>query len=534
MSAQSTAARDAMEVRERVFRMSYPDYAERFLKIRTKTQGVQPFAMNVGQLYLHRKIEIQMQTRGFARTVMLKARQWGGSTYIQGRSYWKVAARGARGMRSFIQTHQQDASDALFEMTHRFHTQLDPRIRPLAPRPSLKRLNFPLLDSSYAVATAGSKGVGRSQTNQFFHGSEVAYWPDAEKHLSGALQTVPPRGIDTEIYLESTGNGMGNPFHTAYSNARAGLGEYEAVFVPWFWFDEYRAPVSDLDMTNEDIDYMELWGLDLEQMQFRQSKAIEFGGGEAGRIKFGIEYPATPEDAFSQNITGGYIQAKFIIMARRKPAYMASRFGPKILCIDPSWTGSDRFVCWIRHGRYAVRVGRWTGLRSGQSIAKVKLIAEQYQPDVVTMDVGGLGGPIFDQLSEVLDPTIMMIPVLGGEQADEPERWRNKRAENWGRMLEWFTDPIGPCIDDALSKDDDERAKAFDEIQGDLTCVLTDWDNQNRPTVESKKKLLTHSPSPDNAESLVTSFVYKFGPDWKRQVETEIEHAKRPINWRAT
>jgi hypothetical protein len=82
--------------------------------------------------------------------------------------------------------------------------------------------------------------------------------------------------------------------------------------------------------------------------------------------------------------------------------------------------------------------------------------------------------------------------------------------------------------------DQDERAKALDEIQGDITCVLTDWDDKGRAVAETKKKVLSHSPSPDNLESLATSFVTLFGPDWKPTSEEEVEHAKRPVNWRAT
>ena len=77
----------AETVATRVLGMPFPEYSERFLKIRTKTQGIQPFKLNVGQLYLHRKAEIQMLKRGFVRIDLLKARQWGGSTYIQGRCY---------------------------------------------------------------------------------------------------------------------------------------------------------------------------------------------------------------------------------------------------------------------------------------------------------------------------------------------------------------------------------------------------------------------------------------------------------------
>ena len=527
------------EVAAGIHAMPMPVYAARFLKIRTKTEGIQPLTLNPGQLYLHRKAEIQRQTRGFVRIVLLKARQWGGSTYIQARSYWKVAARGTPGMRSFILTHQQEATDALFAMTHLFHESVPPLIRPAA-KVSRKRIEFPRLKSSYAVATAGTEAVGRSQTLQFFHGSECAYWPNADDHMGGALQAVPAQGIDTEAYLESTGNGMGNAFHKQYSLARARLGDFEAVFVPWHWFPyrgdgtrEYSAEVRQLELTADDEAYAELWGLTPEQMQFRQNKIVEFGGGEAGRVKFGIEYPSMPEEAFSTNIEGGYIDGKYVILARRRPQYLATRYGPKIMCIDPSWTGKDRFVVWLRHGRYAKRIGRWSGLNSTQSVTRVKLLAEREQPDVLTMDVGGLGGPIFDQLCGVLDQRIIKIPVMGGESADEDQRWRNKRAEMWGRFKQWIEDPITPCIDDVVSTNDDDKLAALEEIQGDITCVLTDWDDKGRPTVETKKRVLSHSPSPDNAEALVTSFVVPFGPDWRPPSDEERAHVRRPVNWRA-
>jgi len=53
-----------------------------------------------------------------------------------------------------------------------------------------RNLIFNLLDSGYKVGTAGSKGAGGSDTIQLFYGSEVAYRPNAETHLAGALQAV--------------------------------------------------------------------------------------------------------------------------------------------------------------------------------------------------------------------------------------------------------------------------------------------------------------------------------------------------------
>src|SRR5262249_59037905 len=94
-------------------------------------------------------------------------------------------------------------------------------------------------DSGYKVGTAGTKAVGRSSTIQLFHGSEVAFWPFADTHAAGILQAVPNED-NTEIILESTANGIGNFFHQAWRDAEAGKNDYIAIFVPWFWQEEYR------------------------------------------------------------------------------------------------------------------------------------------------------------------------------------------------------------------------------------------------------------------------------------------------------
>src|SRR5262249_59464457 len=94
-------------------------------------------------------------------------------------------------------------------------------------------------DSGYKVGTAGTKAVGRSSTIQLFHGSEVAFWPFADTHAAGVMQAVPNEK-DTEIILESTANGIGNFFHQTWRNAEAGKNDYIAIFVPWYWSEEYR------------------------------------------------------------------------------------------------------------------------------------------------------------------------------------------------------------------------------------------------------------------------------------------------------
>jgi hypothetical protein len=211
-------------------------YARNSLRIRTKEGDVLPLVLNKAQLYVHEKIEAQLAETGKVRALVLKGRQQGVSTYVEGRDYWKVTHR--KGVRAFILTHEQQATDNLFEMAQRYHEHCLGAVKPSTGSASAKELSFNRLDSGYKVGTAGSKGVGRSSTIQYFHGSEVGFWPNAETHAVGIMQAIPDAD-NTEIVLESTANGLGNYFHEQWKAAEQGLSEYIAIFVPWFWQDEY-------------------------------------------------------------------------------------------------------------------------------------------------------------------------------------------------------------------------------------------------------------------------------------------------------
>ncbi len=98
-------------------------------------------------------------------------------------------------------------------------------VRPQTGKSNAKELAFPLLDSGYKVGTAGTEGVGRSDTIQYFHGSEVAFWPNAEDHMAGVLQAVP-NAAGTEVVLESTANGIGGLFYNMCKATERGEGPY--------------------------------------------------------------------------------------------------------------------------------------------------------------------------------------------------------------------------------------------------------------------------------------------------------------------
>ena len=324
-----------MTPREREIRLrlrdNFPYYAPRCLKIRTKAGAVFPFTLNQAQLYLHHKLEEQKAITGKVRALVLKGRQQGCSTYTEGRFFQRVTHR--RGTRAFILTHMDEATNNLFGMAKRFYEHCPEVVRPSLQFSNAKELVFDKLDSGYKVGTAGSKGTGRGDTIQLFHGSEVAYWPNAATHVAGALQAVPDEP-GTEIILESTSAGRLGLFYDMCAAAMRGEGEYILVFIPWFWQPEYRKPVPEAFVaTADEVAYQHAYGLDLEQIAWRRAKIVELNGVH----NFRREYPATAEEAFSVEVPGALWNRDQIDNLRVKEAPALKRV---VVAVDPS--GGDK------------------------------------------------------------------------------------------------------------------------------------------------------------------------------------------------
>lgn len=277
---------DAMN-KYKMLRDNFGLFARTCLRIRTKSGGVTPFLLNQTQKYIHQKIEEQRKKVGKVRALVLKARQQGVSTYSNGRFYHRVTH--SKGKRCFILTHEQSATEELFSMVERFHENIQHDMRPETGASNAKELYFNKLDSGYKVGTAGNKSVGRGSTIQFFHGSEVAFWPNDQEHAAGVLQAVPDME-GTEVILESTGNGMNNLFYRMCMEALRGESQYQIIFVPWYMSEEYRSDPSGFEAMDDEKELAKQFSLDESQLAWRRNKVKELGV-----YKFRQEYPITPK-----------------------------------------------------------------------------------------------------------------------------------------------------------------------------------------------------------------------------------------------
>lgn len=486
-----------METSEKLRRLrdDFTFYAPRCLKIRAKDGRIVPFELNHAQAHLHGRLEAQHERTGKVRALVLKGRQQGISTYLGGRFYHRATFR--KGLRVFILTHEQDATNNLFGMVDRYHQH-----NPIAPSTSAanaKELFFDRLESGYAVGTAGAKAVGRSQTVQLFHGSEVAFWPNAATHFAGVVQAIPDLP-GTEIVLESTANGVGGEFHERWQQAEAGVGDYEAIFIPWFWSPEYaRAVPAGFVLDEEETEYRQAHGLTLEQMVWRRNKVAEL----KDPLLFRQEYPATAAEAFQMTGHDSFIKSEAVLRARKATC---EGIGPLIIGADPARFGDDRFSLVWRKGRKLIKRESKGKIDIVAGANWIKQVIDADKPDRVFIDVGGLGAGTYDILQSWGEPyaTVCVAVNFAGEPQEAYEIMpdgskrpgpRNRRAEMWQRSKHWLDEPGGADIPDD------------DSLQADACGPSYHYDMNQRLLIEAKEHMRARGVrSPDEWDALALTF----------------------------
>lgn len=488
-----------MSDKERAIRQrlkdDFPHYASRCLRIRAKDGKIQPLILNEAQTYLHSRLEAQKAETGKVRALVLKGRQQGISTYVGGRFYHRVSHH--RGLRCFILTHEQDATNNLFGMVDRYHQHLPALVKPSTGAANAKELYFDKLESGYAVGTAGAKATGRSQTVQLFHGSEVAFWPNASTHFAGVVQAIPDLP-GTEIILESTANGMGGEFHERWQQAEQGIGDYIAIFIPWFWQPEYRRPVPHgFELDDEERAYMEAHGLDLEQMAWRRNKIAEL----KDPMLFKQEYPATAAEAFQMTGHDSFIPPELVLKARKANVEPS---GPLVIGYDPAWKGADRHAMAFRRGRVVEKVESRSKLDTMSGAGWAKQVIDTEKPARMFIDVGGVGAGVYDRLVEMGYGNIVRAINFGSAPFEPPPLdehgkpkggYANRRAEMWGKSKDWLQEPGGVSIPDS------------DALQADACAPGYRYDSLSRVVLESKDEIRKRGlRSPDEWDAVALTF----------------------------
>jgi hypothetical protein len=421
-------------------------YARHCLKIVDKSGQILPLEFNRAQQYIHFRLEKQRAETGMVRAVILKGRQQGCTTYIQARYFHKTNFKS--NLSAYVLAHQVESTIKIFGMTQTFRRNL-PQDFQIPLEKDTERAMMMENGSGYSVGTAGSAQIGRGMTVQLFHGSEVAFYENADALSTGLMQTVADVA-GTELIFESTANGPGNFFFDVVNGAIAGKNGFELIFIPWYWQDEYKSkiPLEERDLDEKEQKYFEAHkndGLTLQHLAWRRMKIASFGGAE---WKFVQEYPFNPEEAFVK-AEGRFFDLPRVYMARGRKV-SPDPYAPLIIGIDQGRTG-DPTVLARRTGRilhpFEVIPADDGSERDMRLAGRVARVIEREKPDLVVFDVTNEHGAM-DRLHELGFPKKLVKGVHFGEKAIDPMRHRNIRVQMHFDFREWFQDPEVSIPDD--------------------------------------------------------------------------------------
>jgi len=496
-------------------------FFEHQLRISNKGGRLIPFAMNRCQQHVDRLIDEQRSKGGRVRAIILKGRQLGCSTYVAGRYYHRTAVAGS--VNVFILAHDIPTTNKLFNIAKRFFDKAgDPRLNPIKGKSNRKELLFPHLDAGYEVGTAGSANVGRGGTVQLFHGSEVAFWPNAEDIAAGAMESISDEERGTEIVLESTANGIGGFFYQTWVDAEAGRNEYVPIFLPWYWHHEYEeTPDDDFVLEPEEMELQETYRLTDAQINWRRKKIAKPGWSEP---RFQQEYPMNAQEAFQMAAGVTLIQPKDVVRARKNDL-PDDKDAPLVMGVDCAWSkDGDRTKMLSRQGR---RLGTTVNhaMQTDDTMEIVGVIADFIRAHNIAMtfiDLGGAGKGVYDRLRE-LGYSDRVQGINFGDKAQDPVSYYNKRSEMYGLLDEWLRDPGGADIPDD------------DLLHRHLCSSLMKQDSKSRTRVEAKAVIRKEFGfSPDEADAAALTFAR---PVVKPETTIVIQHRReqrRRRSWMAS
>lgn len=243
-------------------RHDFPFWAAFYVYIKPKGGGDdRRFILNRPQRRLVGWLEERRAAGKPIRLILLKARQWGGSTCIQLYMAWLQLVHKV-GLNSLIVGNQKDAAIEVKDMFDRmigaYPTAMLHRIGDAYGQNEVKMkgvgnsgniFRIPQRNCKIKIGSAEKPDSARGGDYNLVHCTEVGVWRKTEGKTPEEIIDSATSGIllkpYTMIAYESTAKGVGNFFHTEYTAAKEGRSQFEPLFVPWYEIGQYSLPFAD-------------------------------------------------------------------------------------------------------------------------------------------------------------------------------------------------------------------------------------------------------------------------------------------------
>lgn len=222
-------------------------------QIKDKVSGQMiPFTLNYAQRTLLVELEKMRLAGAPIRIVLLKARQWGGSTFVQLYMAW-IQLHLKVGWYSVILAQTKDTArriKAMYKKVLEGYPSFVFNVSELKFAPYegsasdsiiTDRSGKVIRDNVITVASYENFESARGMDYAMAHYSEVAYWRPTPTKSAEAVVTNIGGGILPNPYtievMESTACGQSGYFYDEYQLAKKGISSRKAVFIPFFYIE---------------------------------------------------------------------------------------------------------------------------------------------------------------------------------------------------------------------------------------------------------------------------------------------------------
>ena len=506
----TTACTDTLlgQVQEAFTRIRYmhdfPYWAATTAHIKPKGGGADIlFRLNQPQRTLIDAFERQRIDGKPIRVILLKARQWGGSTATQVYMCWLQLVQ-AVGLNSLIVGHVRDSSVEVKNMFDRLIGQYpgqllgdmsgnapaEVEVAGVDGSPNVK--SIPARSCKIKIGTAERPDSARGGDYNLVHCTEVGMWKTTEGKSPADIVRSATSGVllapMTMIVYESTANGTGNFFAEEWQAAIDGESQFTPLFIPWYSIENYALPVDDeaafaaqllAGKDNEQTDsgraeppaYLwHLWesGASLQAIRWYVEERKKY----SGHGEMAAEYPTDAVEAFVHS--GAHVFDTYAVERMRAtckaPAYSGEVTGRQR-------TGKDALtgVHFTRDENGALKI--WTP----PDVVEGEKVTDRY---LAVVDIGGRGRTADWSVIAVFD----RIGMMDGEPPIIAAQWRGHIDMD---ILAWKAAQIATYYDNALLVIESNTIETHDkerDVDGDHSQYLLNQIADVYPNMYARKQ----------------------------------------------
>lgn len=462
------------------------------------------FRLNRPQRRLVSKFE-QLRLAGKPiRIILLKARQWGGSTVTQIYMAWLQLVH-KTGLNSLIVGHVKDAStevkDMFDRMIKKYPTSLlyeigdtynenEPKLTGVGGMINIQRI--PQRNCKIKIGTAESPDSARGGDYNLVHCTEVGLWKKTEGKTPEQIVRSACSGVLLEPYTmivyESTANGTGTFFHREYEAAKQGKSQFEAFFVSWYEIEQYSMAIEDINTfaswlyenrnndnapSDREVSGRYLWwlwtqGASLEAIHWYVLERMKYN--DQGNMA--SEFPSDDVEAFVHS--GARVFDKYKVEELR-PACKVPRY------IGDVYADKDEGADALKKVRFVEDKQGLLWIWALPEIDAEETIANRY---LVIVDIGGRSNKADYSVIVVLDRLFMMD---GGKPSIVAQWYGHIDMD----ILAWKAAQIATFYDNALLVIESNTIETHDKersVDGDQSSFLLNQIKDVYPNLYARKQ----------------------------------------------